>query len=186
MREAGHRRALQPLVDHLIQPEDAALARALHVGEGDRRRIEPFGAGAVGAPGHAVADRALLGVEGGAAGQVGRERGRQRARIGRQHRAGQGLGPGADDGRIRLVPDGRLQALCVAHQGGLGRVGRQGVQTRPDLGAELDHLAVFGRIDDLAVGHCAGVVDRHIIQQPPGDLGLRGGRRLGEGRGGQP
>ncbi|KAK0359675.1 hypothetical protein LTR94_030370, partial [Friedmanniomyces endolithicus] len=60
----------------------------------------PFGAGAVGAPGHAVADRALRGVEGGAAGQVGRERGRQRARIGRQHRAGQGLGPGADDGRM--------------------------------------------------------------------------------------
>jgi hypothetical protein len=50
-----------------------------------------------------VADRALLGVEGGAAGQVGRERGRQRARIGRQHRAGQGLGPGADDGEALVA-----------------------------------------------------------------------------------
>jgi len=186
MGEAGHGRALQPLIDDLVEAEHAALTGALHIREGDRGRIKPLGARAVGASGHPMADRALLGIERRAAGQIRRERRRQRARIGRQHRAGERLGPVANDARIRLVPDGRLQGLGVADQTGLGRIRRQGVQAGPDLAAELDHLPVFGRIGHLTVGHRAGVIDRDIVEQPPGDLGLGGGRRLGEGGGGQP
>ena len=65
-------------------------------------------------------------------------------------------------------------------------MGRQSVKTRPDLAAKLDHLAVFGRIGHLAVRHRAGVVDRDVVEQPPGDLGLRGGGELSESGCGQP
>src|SRR3546814_19569075 len=39
MLKALHGRAVEPLVDHLIKREQAALARTLCVSEGDRRRI---------------------------------------------------------------------------------------------------------------------------------------------------
>ena len=185
MGEAGHGRALQPLIDHLVEAKHAALTGALHIRKGDRGRVEPLGAGAVGASGDAMADRALPGIERRAAGQVGRERRHQRARIGCQHRAGERLGPVANDARVGLVPDGRLQSLGVADQTGLGRGGRQGIQAGPDLAAELDHLAVFGRIGHLAVRHRAGVVDRDVVEQPPGDLSLRGGGELSDSGCGQ-
>ena len=71
-RIALHRRALEALGDDLVEAEDAAVARPGAFGEGDRRRVElgesgrrPFALGA-------VARRAILGVERGAAGDVGR------------------------------------------------------------------------------------------------------------------
>ena len=73
MGEAGHRRPIEPLVDHLVETEHAALAGAFHVGEGDRRRIESFRARAVGAAGRAMTDCALFGIERRALRQIGRK-----------------------------------------------------------------------------------------------------------------
>ena len=70
--EARHRRAFEPLADHLVEAEQAALAGAGAVGEGDRRRIELARRRGVGEAGGAVAGGAILGIERGAAGEVGR------------------------------------------------------------------------------------------------------------------
>lgn len=77
---------------HLVDSTDVDLIAALRgenlpePGAGRYFSADHYGAvigyvGLEGPPRRAVADRALLGVEGGAPGQVGRERGRQRARI---------------------------------------------------------------------------------------------------------
>ena len=62
--EARHGGALHPLPDHLIECEEAALAGAVAVGEGDRRRVERRRGGAVGMAGRTVAGGAALGIEG--------------------------------------------------------------------------------------------------------------------------
>ena len=51
MGEALHRRAFEALADHLIEGEQAALARPRPVGEGDRRRIHAARQRRVGAAG---------------------------------------------------------------------------------------------------------------------------------------
>src|SRR3546814_18370687 len=82
MLKALHGRAVEPLVDHLIKREQAALARTLCVSEGDRRRIHSNRLRAVAIALGAVAARAILGVERRAACRIGRLGGRKRQRLG--------------------------------------------------------------------------------------------------------
>src|SRR3546814_2334364 len=53
--ETRHRRALKALRNHLIEREQATLARARRVRESNRWRIEPRGARAVSGTGRAMA-----------------------------------------------------------------------------------------------------------------------------------
>ncbi len=55
--KALHRRPVQALGNHLVQGKDAALARAFHRGEGDRRGVEFRGRGAVAVSGLAMTRR---------------------------------------------------------------------------------------------------------------------------------
>ena len=80
--EALHRRAFEALRDDLVEAEEAAFARPLAVGEGDRRRVElgegparPFALAA-------MARRAIFGIERRAARRVGNARRGQGDRIG--------------------------------------------------------------------------------------------------------
>ena len=110
-REALHRGALEALRDHLVQAEHAAVAGAVAVGEGDRRRVElgeggrrPFALGA-------MARRAIPGVERRAASDVGRLGRRQGHRISGEQAGSERLGALCDVGRRGLGGDSSLEGL---------------------------------------------------------------------------
>src|SRR3546814_17413316 len=58
--ETRHRRALKALRNHLIEREQATLARARRVRESTRWRIEPRGPRAVSGPGRAMAHETIF------------------------------------------------------------------------------------------------------------------------------
>ena len=67
----------------------------------------------------------MLGVELGAAGQIGHLLRRERDRIGGEQPAGEAVGEALDLGRRRLAPDRRLERPRLGEQGGALRVGRE-------------------------------------------------------------
>ena len=89
VRVADHRGAFQALVDDLLEREHAALARALGIGEIDRRRIHARADRAVAAAGRAVAAGAVLLVQRGRARQVRHVLGAARHGVRHQQRLGQ-------------------------------------------------------------------------------------------------
>jgi hypothetical protein len=95
-RKALHRRAVDALVDDLVQREGTALPRARYFAEGDRRRGELRRVGAMPIPGHAVTTRAILREQRGAAGEVGRLARRERHGIGLEQIGGEAMGDAGD------------------------------------------------------------------------------------------
>ena len=120
-----------------------------------------------------MAGCALGVVERRAPGKIRREGRGERTWIGGEQGPGEGLGLGTDDVRRRPGLDTAFQRGGIADERGLGAGLRQAVDPGPDLAGELDHLAVFGGVDHLAVVDGDGVVDRYIVEQTPGDLGFR-------------
>ena len=172
--EAAHAGAVKPLLDHLKQRENAALAGAGRVGECDRRRVEARRVRAIGVAGDAMTRGALLRVNLFAARKVGRRAGGQRHRIGLDQIGGDGARRNGD-GIGRLLAGDQLfqrhgfllQILARAGGGKLGDAfaGRLG---------ELDHLDIFGVVDDLPIPHGFAIIDRDVIQQAPDGLRRRG------------
>jgi hypothetical protein len=180
MAEAGHRRAFEALVDHLVEREQAALGGALPVGEGDRRRIHADRHPRLRVAVRSVAARAIVRVERGTALQVGKLGRGERHRIGGE----QGRGEIACDPlhlrRRRLAGHRRAQPVGARHQPRLGRAGRQRRHSLADRSGEFAHLAIFQIADDAPAGDGAAIIDRDVIEQPPAGLDAavrRGGRR---------
>ena len=182
--EALHRRPFEALSDHLIEREQAALARPGAIGEGDRRRIERGRLRRVGGAGRAVTGRAMLRVE-----RLRRapDPGSRRARAAPdKRRAGRRPRPRA----MRAISGGGARlptAVSSAREASTsaGRCGprRQARRRRCATdAAELAHLVIFELADDAPVLDRARIVDRDVIEQPPGGLD-RGVARLRERRG---
>ena len=180
LRPALHRRAFEPLADHLVEAEQAAMAGAVAVGEGDRVRIELARGRGVGKAGGAVAGGAILGIEPGAAGEIGRLLRRERDRIGAEQPPGEAVGAPLDLVGRDVRRDRGRELLRLGDQGGALRIGGQGGDALGDRAGKFAHLGELAGADDAAVGaDRAAIIDRHIIEQPPGGLHLRivGARR---------
>src|SRR3546814_1678672 len=80
--EPRHRRALKALRNHLIEREQATLARARRVRESNRWRIEPRGARAVSGTGRAMAHGTIFRVKLRAAREVGSRSQMGKAQVG--------------------------------------------------------------------------------------------------------
>ena len=138
--EALHRGALEALIDHLIEREDAALLRALAIGEGDRRRLHAARQRRIGIAARAVAGGAIFRIEPRAARKIGRGRGRERNGIGGEKalpepRASRSTASGGAR-RATAASSARASAISCCFRGPF----RQRAQTPDDRRGEFPHL----------------------------------------------
>ena len=167
MGEARHRRAVETLIDDLIQAERTALPRPIEICKGDGRRVEIGRQRPVAAARRAVAGGAVLRVERRPSGKIRRPDGRQGCRIGDKQLSGQSMRLTGHDRGILLGGDRSFKRPGLADQPRLSRMDREGCDPFAHLGRELIHLRVFGRAYDLAVLDRSAVVHREIVEKTP-------------------
>ena len=172
LRPALHRGALDALADHLVISEEAALAGAVPVGEGDRRGIERVGRRRVGMAVRAMAGGAILGVERGATVEIGRSFRRQPHRIGSKQVIAERAGAQQHLVAAGLADDRGLELARLGDQRRTLRACRQGSDPCDDRAGKFDLFVIFRLIDDAAVLDRPGIIHRHIVEHPPGGLHL--------------
>ena len=168
--ETAHRRPIQPLTDDLIEGKRTTFAGAIRIPKSYRRRIEFGGIGAMPIAPHTMAARTILSIERRTASEIRGFRWCERNRIdGQEVRSQRTRGP-RDVIRLRFGPNQAPKCLRLSYQarpiGGGGQASDLGL----DRARELGHLRIFLAVLDLAIGHGAPVIHRHIVKQPPGRL----------------
>ncbi len=176
LAEALHRGALEALVDDLIEGKRAALAGAVAIGKGDRRRIELPPQRRLRIAVRSVAAGAVLPEELGAAVEIGSPPRAERNRISLEQVPAEAARHPRNLRRRRLALDGPLQGRAFRNQPRLLRRRRQLSEILSDGGGEFAHFRIFGGADDLSVANRAGVIDRDIVEQPPARLDVARGR----------
>src|SRR3546814_1722346 len=145
--ETRHRRALKALRNHLIEREQATLARARRVRESNRWRIEPRGARAVSGTGRAMAHGTIFRVKLRAARQIGSQSRRQRNGVAYKQSLGEPPRLFFDRRRRRFRSDRLTTGGGASHQVRLRGLLRQAFQSRFDLGCKHVPPGIFGRTE---------------------------------------
>ncbi len=180
--EALHRRPLEPLADHLEQGEGCCCARGR--GRGRRRRRggdRALARRACRRDRWRRAGLAILLIEPRALGEIGGDAWCQRHRISGEQMLPERVGEPLHLVGRRVLRHRRFDPARLGDESRALRRGGQGGDALGHRAGKLAHLGIFGRADHAAVGaDRAAIIDRHIVEQPPGDLGagpggLRGG-----------